>query len=66
MTDPKPFPLPPYRYSAAKKKAIQEQVKEILASGVIEASSSPYSSPIVMVPKKDEKFRFCVDFQRLN
>jgi hypothetical protein len=66
VTDSKPFRLPPYQYSAAKKKAIQEQVKEILASGVIEASSSPYSSPIVMAPKKERKFRFCVDFRRLN
>jgi hypothetical protein len=66
VTDPKPYHLPPYRYSAAKKNAIQEQVKESisLASGVIEALSS-YSSHI-MTPKKDGKFRFCVDFRRLN
>jgi hypothetical protein len=51
---------------AAKKKAIQEQVKDMLASGIIKASSSPYSSPIVMAPKKNGKFRFCVDFRRLN
>jgi hypothetical protein len=66
VTDPKPFRLPPYRYSAAKKKAIQEQIKEMLASGVIESSSSPYSSPIVMALKKDGEFRFCVDFRHLN
>jgi hypothetical protein len=66
VTEPKPFRLPIYRYSATKKKAIQEQVKEMLASGVLKASSSPNSAPIVMVPKKDGKFRFCVDFRRLN
>jgi hypothetical protein len=66
VTDPKPFCLPPYRYSAAKKKAIQEQVKEMQASSVIEVSSAPYSSPILMAPKIDEKFRFCVDFRGLN
>jgi hypothetical protein len=66
LTDPKPFRLPPYRHSAIKKKAIQEQVKEMLASGIIEASSSSYSSPIVMAPKKDGKYRFIVDFRRLN
>jgi hypothetical protein len=34
----------------------------MLASGIIEA----LSSPIVMTPKKDGKYRFCVDFRRLN
>jgi hypothetical protein len=52
----KPYKLPPYRHSDTKKKAIREQVKEMLASSIIEASSSPYSSPIVMKPKKDSKF----------
>jgi hypothetical protein len=66
LTNFKPFRLPPYRHSATKKKAIQEQIKDMLASGIIEASSSPYSSPVVMVSKKDGKYRFCVDFRRLN
>jgi hypothetical protein len=38
----------------------------MLASGVIEASLSPYSSPIVMAPTKYGRFRFYVDFLRLN
>jgi hypothetical protein len=62
LTNPKPFRLPSYRHSVAKKKAIHEQVREMLASGIIEASSWP----IVMAPKKDGKYRFCVDFRRLN
>jgi hypothetical protein len=66
VTDPKPFRLPLYRYSVAKEKAIQEQVKEILASGVIEALSSAYSSTIVIAAEKDGKFRFCDDFRCLN
>lgn len=36
------------------------------ANGIIEAVSPPYSSPIVLVNKKDGTFRFCVDFRRLN
>jgi hypothetical protein len=66
LTCEKPFRLPPYRYSAEKKKAIQQQLTEVLAYGIIEATSSPYSSPIVMVAKKDGRYRFCVDYQRLN
>ena len=66
LTSDVPFRLPPYRYSAEKKKAIQVQVREMLADGLIEPSFSPYSSPIVMDRKKDNKFRFCNDFRRLN
>jgi hypothetical protein len=62
----KPFRLPPYRYSTEKKKALQQQVTLMLADGIIEATSSPYSTPIVMVTKKDDRYRFCVDYRRLN
>ena len=34
--------------------------------GVIEPARSAYSSPIVLVRKKDQTHRFCIDFRRLN
>uniref|UniRef100_A0A9J8BMN8 Gypsy retrotransposon integrase-like protein 1 n=1 Tax=Cyprinus carpio carpio TaxID=630221 RepID=A0A9J8BMN8_CYPCA len=56
----------PYRVPEAWRHAIEEEVQEMLRLGTIEPSRSPWSSPIVMVPKPDGTFRFCNDFRHLN
>ena len=61
-----PFKSAPYEVAPYKLPAVQEEIKEMLEKGVIVPSKSPYSSPIVMVPKKDGTNRMCNDYRKLN
>ena len=64
--DNRPVKLPYRRLPLAKKGAMEEEVDKMLGEGVILPSESPWSSPVVMVTKKDGSCRFCIDYRKLN
>jgi hypothetical protein len=56
----------PYRHPFAQKNEIEKMVQELLAAGVIRPSTSPYSSPVVMVLNKEGSWRMFPNFRALN
>ncbi|GBN10046.1 Transposon Ty3-I Gag-Pol polyprotein [Araneus ventricosus] len=56
----------PRHLPLAKKEEAERLVKEMVDNGIIEESSGPWASPIVLVKKKDGSTRFCVDYRKLN
>lgn len=61
-----PFYIRPYRYPPALKDKIEKQVTNTLSQGLIQPSTSLFSSPVLLVKKKDNSYCFCVDFWKLN
>uniref|UniRef100_A0A8C1TWC8 ribonuclease H n=1 Tax=Cyprinus carpio TaxID=7962 RepID=A0A8C1TWC8_CYPCA len=66
LKDPKPICQPVYRVPERLLPVMREELETMQSLGVIEPSSSEWSNPIVLVPKKDGSLRFCLDFRKLN
>nr|GEU44734.1 Ty3/gypsy retrotransposon protein [Tanacetum cinerariifolium] len=56
----------PYRHPPNHKDSIELMVEELLESGVIRTSQSPFTSLLVKVKKKDASWRIRVDYKQLN
>jgi transposase InsO family protein len=61
-----PVNVRPYRYPPAVKDEIERQISDMLSTGIVQPSQSPFSSSVLLVKKKDGTYRFCVDFRHLN
>lgn len=69
--DEQPVNIKQYRFPPAHKSEINTQVEKMLDNKVIKTSTSPYNSPLWIVPKKpdskgNKKWRLVIDFRALN
>ena len=64
--DATPIQQKPYRVPYAQRDLVKQELDRMLQANVIRPSTSPWASPIVLVPKKDGSVRFCVDYRKLN
>lgn len=53
----------PYRYAPLLKTEIEKQVNDMLQQGLIQKSSSAFAFPVLLVKKKDNSWRFYVDYR---
>ena len=66
LTDTNPVKQAPYRQSPQKQQFIQTNVELLESQNLIRKSNSPWSSPIVIVPKHTGELRMCIDYRKLN
>lgn len=52
----------PYRLSPEERRIVRGKIDELLKANIIRPSSSPFSSPVLLVKKKDGTDRLCVDY----
>lgn len=67
----RPIFTPQYRIPQSQRPLLQEHIEQLIKNDVVEESTSPWNSPIMLVPKKGiangkKQQRLVVDFRRLN
>ncbi len=62
----KPIRQRPYKIPRAYQVQVEKEMQEMLEQGIIEPSQSEWTSPIVVVKKKDGDIRICIHYRKLN
>lgn len=66
IVDSQPIKSRYYPVSPAIQERINEELKYMIENDIVEPSNSSWSSPVLLVPKPNNKWRFCVDYRKLN
>jgi hypothetical protein len=61
-----PIAVHPYRYPQLVKDELKHQCREMLQQGIIRPNTSAFLSPVLLVMKSDNSWRFCVDYHAIN
>lgn len=65
-TTDEPIRVKPYQVPYKVVETVKTEIDKMLAMDIMESSEAEYSSPIVLVRKKDGGCRFCTDYRLLN
>lgn len=66
LTCDEPIRVKPYPIPYAMIETVNKELDNMIDLDVIEKSDSPYSSPFLIVKKKDQSNRFVIDFRKIN
>lgn len=66
LNDESPVLYKPYRLAHSERLVVRNLVNELLEHDIVTESDSCYASPVVLVKRKNNEYRLCVDYRALN